>query len=61
MNITDEGVPVGALISAVKGSIKRAGVSSTSQSRDLQVASVQLIIEVIASKADWTSASPSSE
>ena len=50
MKVTDEGVPVDTLISVVKDSIKRAGVSRTSQARDLQVASVQLILEVVASK-----------
>ena len=50
MKVTDEGVPVEALISVVKDSIKRAGVSRTSQDRDLQVASVQLILDVVASQ-----------
>ena len=50
MKVTDEGVPVEALISVVKDSIKRAGISRTSQDRDLQVASVQLILEVVATK-----------
>jgi|HubBroStandDraft_6_1064221.scaffolds.fasta_scaffold203091_2 hypothetical protein len=50
MKVTDEGVAVDTLISVVKDSIKRAGVSRTSQTRDLQVASVQLILEVVASK-----------
>ena len=50
MKVTDEGVPVDTLISVVKDSIKRAGVSRTSQTRDLQVASVQLILKVVASK-----------
>jgi Trypsin-co-occurring domain 2 len=49
MKVTDEGVPVDTLISVVKDSIKQAGVSRTSQTRDLQVASVQLILEVVAS------------
>lgn len=49
MKITDDGVPVNALISVVKESIKRAGVSSTSESRDLQVASFKLILDVVAS------------
>lgn len=49
MKITEDGVPVDALISVVKESIKRAGVSSTSRSRDLQVASVKLILDVVAS------------
>lgn len=51
MKVTNEGVPVDTLISVVKDSIKRAGVSRTTQTRDLQVASVQLILEVVASKA----------
>jgi hypothetical protein len=50
MKVTDEGVPVGSLISVVKDSIKQAGVSSTSRTRDLRVASVQLILQVVASK-----------
>jgi hypothetical protein len=50
MKITDDGVPVDALISVVKDSIRRAGVSRTSQSRDLQVASVKLILDVVASE-----------
>ena len=51
MKVTDEGVPVDALIGVVKESIKRAGVSRTSQTTDLRVGSVQLILEVVASKA----------
>jgi Trypsin-co-occurring domain 2 len=50
VKVTDEGVPVDTLISVVKDSIKRAGVSRTSQTRDLQVASVKLILDVVASK-----------
>jgi hypothetical protein len=50
VKVTDQGVPVDTLIGVVKDSIRRAGVSSTSQTRDLQVASVQLILEVVASK-----------
>lgn len=50
MKVTDEGVPVDTLVSVVKESIKRAGVSRTSQTRDLQVASVKLILDVVASK-----------
>lgn len=50
MKVTDEGVPVDSLISVVKDSIKQAGVSRTSPTRDLQVASVRLILEVVASK-----------
>ncbi len=51
MKVTDQGVPVDTLIGVVKDSIKQAGVSRTSQTRDLQVASVQLILDVVASKA----------
>jgi NTP-dependent ternary system trypsin peptidase co-occuring protein len=50
VKVTDEGVPVDTLISVVKDSVKQAGVSRTSPTRDLQVASVQLILEVVASK-----------
>lgn len=50
MNVPDQGVPVDTLISVIKDSIKQAGVSRTSQTRDLQVASVQLILDVVASK-----------
>ena len=50
MKVTDEGIPVTTLISVIKNSIIRAGVSRTSQNRDLQVASVQLILEVVANK-----------
>ncbi len=50
MNVPEQGVPVDTLISVIKDSIKQAGVSRTSQTRDLQVASVQLILDVVASK-----------
>lgn len=50
MNISDEGVPVDILLKVVKDSIKQAGVSRTSQTRDLQIASVELILNVVASK-----------
>ena len=50
MKVTDDGVPVDSLISVVKDSIKRAGVSRTSQDKDLQVASVRLILDVVATK-----------
>jgi hypothetical protein len=50
MKIADKGVPVDALIGVVKDSIRQAGVSRTSQARDMQVASVQLILDVVASK-----------
>jgi hypothetical protein len=50
MKVAEDGVPVDTLISVVKDSIKRAGVSRASQTRDLQVASVNLILDVVASK-----------
>jgi hypothetical protein len=50
LKVTDEGVPVDTLVSVVKSSIKRAGVSRGSESKDLRVASVQLILDVVASK-----------
>jgi hypothetical protein len=49
VKVTDEGVRVGTLIDVVKDSIKQAGVSRTSQTKDLQVASVRLILKVVAS------------
>jgi hypothetical protein len=51
MNVTAEGVPVDTLISVIKDSIKQAGVSRSSPTRDLQVASVQLILQVVASES----------
>jgi Trypsin-co-occurring domain 2 len=50
MKVTDAGVAVDSLISVVKESIKQAGVSRTSPDQDLRVASVQLILEVVASR-----------
>jgi hypothetical protein len=50
MKVTDGGVPVDSLIGVIKESIKESGVSRTSDSSDLRVASVQLILEVVASK-----------
>jgi hypothetical protein len=49
VKVTSEGVPLDSLIDVVKASVRRAGVSRASQPRDLQVASVQLILEAIAS------------
>jgi Trypsin-co-occurring domain 2 len=51
VKVTDAGVPVNTLIAVVKDSIKQAGVSRTSETKDLQVAMVQLILQVVASKA----------
>jgi hypothetical protein len=51
MKVTDEGVPVAELISAVKDSISQAGLYRASQPGDLRVGSVQLILQVVASKS----------
>jgi hypothetical protein len=48
VKVTGETVPANELISVIKTSIRRAGVSSTA---DLQVTSVQLILKVIATSA----------
>lgn len=45
MKVTGNGVPVDELITVIKSSVRRAGVSP---SADLQVASVQLLLKVIA-------------
>lgn len=39
------------LIEVIKASVKRGGISRTSKTRDLRVASIQLILEAIASNA----------
>jgi NTP-dependent ternary system trypsin peptidase co-occuring protein len=49
VKVTDDGVPVSALITTIKDSIKQAGVSRASGSNDLRVGSVRLILEVVAS------------
>lgn len=49
MKITGEGVPLDALVDAVKASVRQAGISRASQDRDIQVASMQLILEAVAS------------
>lgn len=45
MKVTGSGVPVSELISVIKASVRRAGVSPGA---DLRVTSVQLILEVVA-------------
>jgi hypothetical protein len=49
VKVTDDGVPVEELIRVVKDSVQAAGASRASQTRDLQVTSVRLILEVVAS------------
>jgi hypothetical protein len=51
MKIMDDGVPVEALVGVIKESVKQAGVSATSDDHDLQVASIQLTLQVVASKS----------
>lgn len=48
MQITDEGVPLDDLIETVKASVVRAGISRTTPDADFQVASVQLVLQVLA-------------
>lgn len=48
MKVTGNSVPVDELITVIKTSVKRAGVSPAS---DLRVASVQLVLKVIATSA----------
>jgi len=45
---TDNGIPAETLITAVKNSVKRAGVSATSEHPDFRVSAVQLILTLIA-------------
>ena len=51
MKVTDAGVPIEALIGTVKDSLRSAGVSRDSGEGDLQVASVQLVLNVVATEA----------
>jgi hypothetical protein len=51
VDVTDDGVPVNELIAVIKESIKEAGVSTTSDTRDIEVTSVRLILKVVASKS----------
>jgi Trypsin-co-occurring domain 2 len=50
MKITDNSMPVETLIGVVKNSIKRAGVSHKSETTDLRVDSVRLVLKVVARK-----------
>jgi Trypsin-co-occurring domain 2 len=51
MRVTDHGVPVTALIGAVKRSLRTAGVARESGRGDLQVESVQLVLNVVATES----------
>lgn len=48
MNVTENGVPVPDVITAVKRAIKTANVSARDQERDLRVSSVRLVLHAIA-------------
>lgn len=50
MKVTDTGVPVETLITTIKEALKRSAVSRSSDHRDLQVESVQLVLQALASK-----------
>ncbi len=49
--MTDEGVPVQELIATIKQAIRTAGVSSTDTGRDVRVASVRLVLNVMATRS----------
>jgi len=51
VDVTDDSVPVVELIAVIKESMKAAGVSATSDNRDIAVTSVRLILEVVASES----------
>lgn len=51
MKVTDSGVPVEALIDAVKEAVKRAEVSGSGSRGDLRVESVQIVLHALATKA----------
>ena len=48
MQVTDTGIPVDSLIDAVKAAVKAAGISTTNTGRVLRVASIQLILNAVA-------------
>jgi hypothetical protein len=51
VELNDEGVPVDVLIGVIKDSLRSAGISRTSGPGDLQVASIQLALNVVAAEA----------
>jgi NTP-dependent ternary system trypsin peptidase co-occuring protein len=51
MEVTSEGVPVTALIGAVKDSLKKAAVSNGDGDSDLRMESVQLVLNVVATES----------
>ncbi len=51
MEITNQGVPVSALVDSIKKSLKTAGISRNSGVGDLKVASIQLNLRVVATES----------
>ncbi len=51
MRVYEDGVPIPELIEIVKQAIKAANVSNTDSGRDLRVGSVQLILNVVATRS----------
>jgi hypothetical protein len=51
MDITKEGVAIDVLIGTIKKSLRRAGVSPGSSQGDLQVNSVQLVLNIVATES----------
>ena len=49
MNVTEGTVPIDELVTVVKNSVKRAGVSSSDPGSDLRLTSVQLVLRIVAS------------
>lgn len=48
MRVSSDGVEIDELVAAVKNAISMAGMSSTDADRDLRVASIQLVLKVVA-------------
>ncbi|HVV21687.1 MAG TPA: trypco2 family protein [Pseudonocardiaceae bacterium] len=50
MELTPTGVPVDSLIDAVKAAVRTAGISAADPDRTLRVASVQLVLNAVATR-----------
>lgn len=51
MRVTEDGVPIQELIETIKQAIKTANVSNADLDRDLRVGSVQIILNVVATRS----------
>jgi hypothetical protein len=51
MDITKEGVAIDVLIGTIKKSLRRAGISQDASEGDLQVDSVQLVLNIVATES----------